>query len=198
MEMECSCFHSRIKSNPFFLAWQRVEVKSLPVPGKTVPLLSLGENSNSKISSVKVYWCHLTDTGENKRWHLSLDLSAFHFTLILVIVGSSVLPAPSHKVVNQPPFAHKAEGLEHSEPALPPGEGWRKLPRVVFNLEPLKSRFCQAWWCMHLIPNLGAEVGRSQNLRSIWNTKLALDQPELHNETLPRGGRGDKKVDSMN
>lgn len=91
--------------------------------------------------------------------------------------------------------AHEAEGLEHSEPALPPGEGWRKLPRVVFNLEPLKSRFCQAWWCLHLIPNLGAEVGRSQNLRSIWNTKIVLDQPELHNETLSWGG---KKVDSMN
>lgn len=105
--MECSCFHSRIKSNPFFLALQGVEVKSsLPVPGKTVPLLSLGENSNSKFSSVKVYWCHLTDTGENKWWHLALDLSAFHFTLILVIVGSSVLPAPSHKVVNQPPYLH--------------------------------------------------------------------------------------------
>lgn len=184
--MEYSCFHSRIKSNPFFLALQGVEVKSsLPVLGKTVPLLSLGENSNSKFSSVKVYWCHLTDTGENKLWHLALDLSAFHFALILVIVGSSVLPAPSHKVVNQPPYLHmRLRDWSTSKPVLPPGEGWRKLPRVVFNLEPLKSRFCQAWWFTHLIPNLGAEVGRSQNLRSVWNTKLVLDQPKLHNETL--------------
>lgn len=129
MEMECSCFHSRIKSNPFFLTLQGVEVKSLPVPRKTVPLLSLGENSNSKFSSVKVYWCHLTDTGENKWWHLALDLSAFHLTLILVVVGSSVLPAPSHKVVNQPPSAHKAEGLEHSEPASL--TSWRRLEKAT-------------------------------------------------------------------
>ena len=61
---------------------------------------------NSRFSSVKVHWCHLTDTGENKWWRLALGLSAFHFTLILVIVGSSVLPAPCHKVLNQSPYLH--------------------------------------------------------------------------------------------
>lgn len=77
---------------------------------------------------------------KNKWWPLAVDLSAFHFTLTLVIVGGSIPPRPSHREMNPPPSAHEVEGLEHSEASLTSsGEGWRKLSRVVFNLEPLKS-----------------------------------------------------------